>query len=158
MIFDIGNYHKNEEIEVQALVLFINTARAVLKYMDSYFYRKARLSLVKFIVLQALLIKERALSLTDLAVFTNTERHNITTLVERLRKDGLVTTQRSKVDKRVIHVELTGKGAELVQKAFPLARDIVRQIVPPVDNADMAAFMKQLELMYANASKALKEG
>ncbi len=157
-MIDFGEYHKDKEIGVQVLVLFINTARAVLKYMDSYFYRKARLSLVKFIALQALLPRDRALSLTDLAIFTNTERHNITTLVERLRRDGLVTTQRSKVDKRVINVELTEKGAELVQKAFPLARDIVRQIVPPVDSADTAAFMKQLELMYANASKALKEG
>jgi DNA-binding MarR family transcriptional regulator len=153
----IEEYHEKEGVEVQALVQFTTTARAVLKFIDSYLYRKARLSLVKFIVLQALLFKDKAVSLTDLAIVTNTERHNITTLIERLRKDGLVTTRRSKVDRRVINVELTDKGAELVNKAFPISRDMAAQIITADNHAELDAFLKQLGLMCANASAGLNK-
>jgi DNA-binding MarR family transcriptional regulator len=112
--------------------------------------------MVKFIVLQALLLKDRPLSLTDLAMFTNTERHNITTLIERLRKDGLITTQRNRVDKRVINVELTEKGAELVKMAHPLlGKDIVNQVMSSINKKDMAEFIKLLETIYADTLKLL---
>lgn len=152
----IEDYHRESEIKVRGMVQFFSTARAVLKYVDSYLYRKAGLSLVKFIVLQALLLKERSLSLTDLAVYTNTERHNITTLIERLRKDGLVTTQRNRVDKRVINVELTDKGIELVKRAHPLlAKELVDQIMASITDENMSVLINQLEIMYDDTMRLM---
>jgi len=39
---------------LRTFILFVQTARAVLKYADSHLYRKARLSVIKLIALQAL--------------------------------------------------------------------------------------------------------
>jgi DNA-binding MarR family transcriptional regulator len=150
----LNDYHKDLAPAVQAFALFIRTARTVEKCSNNYLYRKARLSMVKFIVLQALSLKPNT-SITELASYAATETHNIGTLVDRMRKEGLVTTRRSRADRRVVNVKLTDKGRETLDIAFPLARDIVDQIMSSMDEADIAVFMKKLGIMAQNANDAL---
>ena len=151
----LDEYHRNKSTLIQAFVLFILTARVVVKYADSYFHNRARLSLVKFIVLQALLLNKEGLSLTDLARYTSTERHNITTLIDRMRKEDLVTTKRGVADRRLVNVRLTEKGTEAVTRAFELSRDVINRVMQDTDEADLATFQKQLSVMNKNASDAL---
>ena len=106
----VEKYHKNEDISLQVYDLFTRTARAVLRYADSCLYEKARLSPTKFIVLHVLSVSDGPMLLKDLSLFTNTAQNSITTLIERMQKDGLVITRRSEVDRRATNVELTDKG------------------------------------------------
>ena len=45
---------EHRDAVLRTFILFVQTAYAVLKYGDAHLYRKARLSVTKFIVLQAL--------------------------------------------------------------------------------------------------------
>jgi DNA-binding MarR family transcriptional regulator len=140
---------------LRTFILFVQTAHAVLKYGDAYFYRKARLSVTKFIVLQTLAING-TMTLSEIAGWTHKERHNITTLVERLKKDGLVTTQRGSRDKRFVNVMLTDKGREVVSKATPVARDIVDQVMASISEGHAVLLEKPLIVLRQNAYDGLE--
>jgi len=133
----------------------VQTAYAVLKYGDAHFYRKARLSVIKFIVLQALAING-TMTLSEIAKWTHRERHNITTLVERLKRDGLVIAERDNRDKRFVNVTLTDKGRGVVSKATPVARDIVRQVMLSISEGDAALIEKLLRVLRQNAHDGLE--
>ena len=151
----VDEYHNNRESFVQAFVLFSQVARSVFKYADSYFYKKANISLAKFVVLQALLVSDRNVTVNDIALFAQTEPHNISTLINRMKKEGLVTTKQGKLNKRVVNVELTDKGTDVITKAQPVARQIVDQVMVTTTEDNLAVFLKQLNIMNKNTYDAL---
>jgi len=136
-------------------MLFVQTARAVLKYGDAYFYRKAHLSVTKFIVLQALAIND-TMTLSEIAKWTHKERHNITTLVRRLENDELVTAERDNRDKRFVNVTLTDKGREAVSQSTPVAIDIVKQVMLSISEGDAVLLEKPLKVLQQNAHDGLE--
>ncbi|MFC2045121.1 MarR family winged helix-turn-helix transcriptional regulator [Chloroflexota bacterium] len=143
--------HAQDNVGLYAFVHFVQTARAVLKYADSCFNKEEALSLVKFIVLHSLANSDRMFTLSEIASLTNTERHNITTLVERLEKDGLVKTRRNRRDRRVVNVKITDKGKNILTTGLTIARQIANQIIPAKDTNDSATFVEQLSIMKKNA-------
>ena len=85
---------------LRAFILFVQTARAVLKYADVHLYQKANSSIVKLIVLQALASNRGTMRPYEIADWTQTERHNITALINRMRQEGLVEAERDSVDRQ----------------------------------------------------------
>ena len=147
------NHH---DIILRTFILFVQTAYAALKYADAHFYRKARLSVIKFIVLQALAINGGTMTLSEIAEWTHKERHNITTLVERLKRDGLVTAEHDNRDKRFVNVTLTDKGREVVSQSTPVARDIVKQVMLSISEGDAVLLEKSLRILRQNAHDGLE--
>ena len=82
-----------------AFISFIQTARAVTKYYDAYLYRRMKLSIVKLAVLTVLDLNGGAMTPSEIARETCTERNNITTLVRRMSKEKLVRTEPNAGDK-----------------------------------------------------------
>ncbi len=119
----IDTHH--DDIILRTFILFAQTAHAVMKYGDAHFYRKSRLSIIKFIVLQILATNDGVMTPSEIAMWTFRERHNITTLVDRLKRDGLVRVERNNRDRRFVSVILTAKGWKVLKQAKPAARDIV---------------------------------
>jgi DNA-binding MarR family transcriptional regulator len=106
-------------------------------------------------VLQALAI-HGTMTLSEIATWTHKERHNITTLVERLKRDRLVTAQRDSEDKRFVNVRLTDKGRKVVSQATPVARDIVNQVMLSISEGDAALNEKSLRVLRQNAHQGLE--
>ena len=113
-------------------ILFLQTAQAVLKAADAYLYRKARLSIIKLVTLQVLVSNNGVMTPSALAEWTQTERHNITALVNRMKRDGLLTSERSTKDKRVVNVIITDKGREVLKQTMPVAREFVDEIMSSI--------------------------
>ena len=147
--------HKEDSI-LRTFILFVQTADAVLKYADAYFYRKARLSIIKFVALQGLSASGGTMTATEIARWTLREPHNITTLVNRLKQDGLVKTEHNKADKRFVNVTLTDKGWEVLSQAKPAAREIVNQVMSSISQDDAGLLEKQLGVMRQNAHQGLE--
>jgi DNA-binding MarR family transcriptional regulator len=141
----------HEDIDSKVFILFVQTADAVQKYADSYFYRKSGLSTIKFIVLQILDVNGGTMTPSEIASWTFRERHNITTLVARMKKEGLVTTIRSSNDKRSINVNITQKGRKVLNQAVPVARDIVRRMMSTIIESDVTSLQKILAVLRRNA-------
>lgn len=92
---------------------------------------------------------------SKIAKWTLRERHNITTLVDRLKKDGLVRVDRNKKDKRLVNITLTDKGREVLSQAIPAAREIVNQVMLSISEGDAVMLGKTLRVLRQNAHDGL---
>lgn len=146
----------HDDAILRTYILFVQTAHLVLKHADAYFYRKVRLSAIKFIVLQALATNDSTMNPSELARWTLRERHNITTLVDRLQQDGLVSTERNSRDKRFINITLTDKGREVLKEAKPAAREIVSKVMSLISESDIPIFEESLRVLRQNAYDGLE--
>ncbi len=142
---------------LRTFILFVQTAYTVLKYADAHFYRAARLSTIKFIVLKALAINGGSMTPSEIAEWTFKERHNITTLADRLKRDGLVKTERSSKDKRFVNVILTAKGRRVLKQATPVAREIVDQVMLSFSEGDAVLLEKSLRILRQNAHSSIEQ-
>ena len=141
---------------VKTLILFLQTTRGVLKYIDAHTYREAHISSVQLIVLYTLSCNQGIMTHSELADWTQTERHNITTLVQRMKKDGLITVERSNRDRRVVNVILTDKGKQTLDQARPVAADVVNQAMSTITESDAAILEKLLRVLRQNAQSGLE--
>jgi len=112
----------------RTLMLLTQTARIINKYVDSYFYHKAPTSFTKFLVLKTIASSNGVMTQTQIAKWTQTELHNITTLIRRMKKEDLISTGRSNTDKRIISVLLTEKGRMVLKQALPVANELIKEI------------------------------
>ncbi len=146
----------HDDTILKTFILFVQSAKAVLKYVDAHLYRKGRLSIIKLIVLRVLASNNGIMMPSELAEWTQTERHNITALVDRLRRDGLVTTERNSSDKRLANIILTDKGREFLMQSMPVARDIVDQVMSSISEGDVVPLENSLRVLRQNAHDGLE--
>jgi DNA-binding MarR family transcriptional regulator len=99
---------------VKTFVLFIQTAREVSKYVDTSLREEAGISMVKFITLMVLNHKSGVMNPSEIAKWTQTERHNVTTLIKRMEKEGLVKIERNIQNRKYVDVMITDRGQELL--------------------------------------------
>ncbi|MFC1983336.1 MarR family winged helix-turn-helix transcriptional regulator [Chloroflexota bacterium] len=140
----------------RTLMLLTQTARLISKYMDVYFYKKVHLSFIKFLVLTTLASKNGVMTQTQIAVWTQTELHNVTTLVARLKKEELVYTERSDIDKRNVNVFITDKGRMVLNQAMTVARELIDQIMSSITETDASNLSQGLEVLRDNAYDGLE--
>ncbi|MFC2032130.1 MarR family winged helix-turn-helix transcriptional regulator [Chloroflexota bacterium] len=144
------------EIIGKTLMLFTQTARLISKYIDVEFYNKVHLSFIKFLVLTTLASRNGVMTPTQIAEWSQTELHNITTLVARLKKEGLVYTERSDIDKRSVNVFLTDKGRTVQNLAMPVARELIDKIMSSITETDALIFTQMLEVLRDNTYGGLE--
>ena len=147
---------EHRDIRVSTFLLFVQTAQSVLKYMDSYLYRKERLSVSKLIALQTLAKTSEGLTPSEIARWTCTERHNITTLVSRMKKEGLVTVERSSKNKRLVNIKLTDKGREVYNHAIPVTKEIFNQVMLSITEDDAVVLKEKLISLSQNIFHGLE--
>lgn len=141
---------------LRAFILFIQTSRLVLKYADIHLHKKVHLSVSKLIVLQAL-ASNGFMKPSEIARWTQTERHNITTLIDRMRQEGLVKAERDKNDKRIVIVTLMEKGREILKQTMPMAKEVVDQVMLSITESDVALLQKLLTVLKKNADCGLEK-
>ena len=146
----------HEDTILRAFILFVQTAWSVLKYSDAHLYRKTRLSIVKLITLRALASNNGVMRPSEIAEWTQTERHNITALIGRMREDGLVTVERNSKDRRLVNIMLADKGREALSRAMPVAREVVDQVMFSVGEGGAVRLEKSLRLLRQNAHYGLE--
>jgi DNA-binding MarR family transcriptional regulator len=145
----------HDDTILRTFILFVQTARAVLKYADTHLYRKARLSTIKLIVLQVLASNNGVMTPSEIAEWTQTERHNITALLDRMRRDGLVTTKRNSNDKRRVDVTLTDKGRGVLNRTMLVAKRVVNQTMLSISEDNAVLLEKLLAVLRQNAYSGL---
>ncbi len=70
---------------------------------------------------------------------------NLTVILDRLEKKGLLTRTRSEDDKRAQHVHLTSKGRTLVQKADAIALVMEQELLGHFTSAEQAMLFELLQ-------------
>ncbi len=144
-----------EDRILRTFILFMQAADVTMKYANAHFYRKEGLSAIKVIVLRVLAANGGTMNPSEIAEWTFRERHNISTLVDRLKRDGLVTVERNNRDKRFLSVSLTAKGQKVLKQAMPVARDIVNRVMLSISEGDAVPLEKSLRVLRQNAHDGL---
>ncbi len=147
----------HDDIILSTFILFMQTAHAAQKYADAHLYAKGRLSVIKLIVLRILATNGGTMTPSEIAEWTFRERHNITTLVNRLKQEGLVRTERSKRDKRFVNVTLTAKGRKVLKQATPVANEIINKVMLSISEGDAIPLEKSLRVLRQNAHDGLEQ-
>jgi DNA-binding MarR family transcriptional regulator len=75
------------------------------------------ISVARFEILSRLATAAEPLMMSEISSQLRVTGGNITTLVDAMEKDNLVSRVRSTSDRRVIAIELTGTGRELFERA-----------------------------------------
>ena len=147
---------ESDDTILRTFILFAQTANLVRKYGDAHLYSKTSLSTIKFIVLKVLEFNGGTMSPSEIARWTNTERHNVTTLIRRLEQDGFVNIERNSVDKRFFNVTLTDEGLKVLSQATSVAREIVDKVMLSIGERDAYLLEKSLRVLRRNAHCGLK--
>ena len=90
---------------------------------------------LQFVVLSAL-ADHGARDQASLGGLTATDRTTVQVVLGNLRKLGLVTLTKSRVDKRAKVVEITPAGRELMRAAIPLVERTQERIVAPLNRRE----------------------
>jgi DNA-binding MarR family transcriptional regulator len=130
----------------QALLQLLRTAESIWN-ASRLFFERWDLSPSQFNVLNLLQDQPDGLSQTDLSRELIMHRSNVTGLVDRLEKRGLVERHTSTSDRRINRVRLTKSGLSLVREIMPeyyAAAERVWGDVPPVRALKLTAELQQL--------------
>ena len=73
-------------------------------------------------------IPREGISLTELAEVSSADPATVSGVVERLAKGGLVTRERSTLDRRVVVITLTERGQAVLNAITPLHEEVVSQV------------------------------
>jgi DNA-binding MarR family transcriptional regulator len=139
-----------QEKALQVYMLFIETAHLVLKNADSHMHKAVGLSAGQFAALMVIQSSGVDITSANLAEGTGTKPHNITLLIERMKRDGLVKTEKRITDRRFVHITLTEKGRALIARAMGPAKDTVAQTMTSLDDAELALLEKLLNRLKQN--------
>ena len=143
---------KEQDAIFRAFLLFMRTAQAVFKYSDMRFYATLGFSTATFAALRGLTIRGGTSTHTELAKWTNTEPHNITGIVRRFEKAGLVTTERDTKDRRVVHIHITDKGREVWDKASQVAKINTKRLMEGFNKDQALELEKLLSILKGNST------
>jgi DNA-binding MarR family transcriptional regulator len=86
----------------------------------------------------------------DLAELTSTDASTLSRLVTRLVRLGLVTRARSASSNREVAVKLSAKGAALVARLIPIAREYENVAIAGLPAQELAVLKRCLRRVYGN--------
>ena len=82
---------------------------------------------------------------------------SVTTACKRLEKAGLVTRERQSDDERIVKVLLTSQGHEQVEVWNQRRREILQQLLAPLDQDEQETFQRLLARILATAEQTASE-
>lgn len=119
--------------------------------MDQVFsghFARFGLSQPKFnALIQLRLAGDRGLTQSELGQKMLVSRANITGLVERLERDGLVSRTSDPEDKRALRVQITARGQELMEAFLPVHNDFVHESLSSLSDSEKGLLMELLAKM-----------
>jgi DNA-binding MarR family transcriptional regulator len=116
-----------------------------------------RLSIVKLAVLTVLDASGGVMTPSEIARVTYTERNNVTTLVRRMSKEGLVRIQHNPEDKRSLHVILTDVGRTVFRQARPIPIEVHKFLFTSIPRDHLKSMDMPMSIMRNNAVQGIHD-
>lgn len=111
------------------------------------------LSVARYSILRLLLAHE-AMTLSHLSKSHVCVAGNMTALIGRLERDGLVRRMTDADDKRVTWVALTAKGRTLTASAVAPHHRFLKELMSPLTSTDVSAFIRTVDTLVRQANAA----
>ncbi|WP_437551312.1 MarR family transcriptional regulator [Sorangium sp. So ce327] len=84
------------------------------------------------------------LSLSTLSERIRAQNSTVTGIVDRMEREGLVRRERSKADRRVVHIRLSEKGARLAREIQVEPMEIFRSALLSLSSTDLRDLLRIL--------------
>lgn len=139
------SYKWVEEIESRTIIELKKTAE-MLEELHKKFFKKFKISYTKFNVL-VLLYKgpSEGMMLSDIGNQMLVTKSNITGLIDRLEKQGLIRRVRHREDRRKILAVITPKGAEFTEKIIAKYKVWVKTVMKILDEKEKDELISVLQ-------------
>ncbi|MEL7564759.1 MAG: MarR family transcriptional regulator [Dehalobacterium sp.] len=116
----------------------------LLENVYDQFFSKWGLSKTKANVL-LLLYKNQSMALWELGEDMLVTRANITGLMDRLERSGLVTREVNSSDRRSLTAKLTLKGKKIVDEIIPLLKEFTEEVMSSLAEDEKRVLIKLLQ-------------
>ncbi|MCP4574129.1 MAG: MarR family transcriptional regulator [bacterium] len=108
----------------------------LLKRAARRFFRNTPFSEAEFNLLVVLRHSEAELSQKDLSARLLVDKSNITGLIDRLEKAGLIARNAVPGDRRRYHITLTAEGRRRIDQVDPVYHEMVEQVMSGLDERE----------------------
>lgn len=127
-------------------VIELTAAFSAMEDALSVHFARYGLSAPKFnVLIQLYMAGDRGLTQSELGKKMLVSRANITGLIDRLEKDGLVERGDDPSDKRAFRVVLTGRASALMNTFLPLHNEYIYRAVLSLDTGEKETLIRLLE-------------
>jgi MarR family 2-MHQ and catechol resistance regulon transcriptional repressor len=147
-------------LEHEAILNIYYTAAQVKKRATEFFQRYG-LTDVQFNVMMLLVyqVENRGgLTQAQLSGMMLVNRANITSLIDRMERDGLVVRTAAAGDRRSNLIKMTSKGKKLFKTVEPFYAQQVKQVMSTASAAEQRRLIENLERIRAGLSAASRKG
>jgi len=141
---------------LRSYITFVKYAEKTVKYADARLRQETGFSFIKYRVLHTIAANGGMMTPSEIANRTLRRRNDITTLVRRLVRDGLVVTDVSDRDKRCVNVTLTDKGRGMLPQLISVVKEIADQVMLSMTEADAVVLEKLMGVLGQNADDGLE--
>lgn len=126
---------EHDRLNNDTILRLIRVSEVLVKAADRFF-GKYGLTTTQYDVLVIINYSEKRVSQSDLGDRRVVSRSNITGIVDRLEKLGLVRREGSADDRRIKYLAITQKGKDLIKKVENKYFDTLKQVVWFLDDKD----------------------
>jgi DNA-binding MarR family transcriptional regulator len=116
------------------------------------------LTTLQGLALRALASGGDDLDMARLAEMTSLPPSTLTSIVDRLERDGLAARHRDEVDRRRVLVRLTDRGEAVMQELEAMAVRLTGDMLREVADADLALLSAMTRRMMASIERMEREG
>lgn len=139
--------NRDRYLSIRAVIELGEAAQALEDIMSTHLARFG-LSLPKFKALVELhMAGDRGLNQSELSKKMKVSRANITGLIERMEKDGLVTRKNHPTDRRAFHVSLSERAEGMVNAFLPAHNDFMHRAMSGLECSEKEALIALLGKM-----------
>ena len=96
-----------------------------------------------------------SLSLTELSEKIRSQNSTVTGIIDRMEREGLVSRARSQEDRRVVHIHLTDKGAQLALDVAVEPMEIFRTAIEDLTPTETKELLKILTKIAKRVQRAV---
>ena len=126
----------SREMRHDTFLSIITTADVVNRYLIIEL-RRARSHSTRYAILNALITHDGNMTPTVLSKAVFRSKYNITRVVDKLERDGLVKRGSSSTDRRVRRITITPKGIDFIRETMPERREIAAKVTSFLNRDEM---------------------
>jgi DNA-binding MarR family transcriptional regulator len=97
------------------------------------------------------------LSLSELSEKIRAQNSTVTGIIDRMEREGLVTRERSKEDRRVVYIRLTPKGKDLSREIPVEPMEIFRNALETLTGQEVRDLLRILTKVARNVKKSVSK-
>lgn len=142
----------NENISLKAFVVLMKASKSIEERIKRDIKRYG-VSTTEFTILEALYHKGQ-LTVQQICDAVLINSGSMTYVIDKLQKRGLLKRFPSQQDRRVVQVQITDEGKEVMDEIFPKHQAVIEEIFTDIEPEDK---QKLVDLLKTVGSKANKE-